>query len=179
MNHINRLFILFGCIISMSTSCTTSKDDLKKMKTYDGPLIELRDIETIYSDSAIVRIKLWASLEYEFQNGDRTFPEGLDLIFYTEYGKASSTLRANYGKFIKNTGIYNVTGNVIIKNKLENEQLNCEELNWNPEKEIIFTDKFVRIETSKEILMGEGLEAAQDFSKYKILKPTGVFTISE
>jgi len=149
------------------------------MKTYDGPVIELRDIETLYSDSAILRIKLRAPLEYEFQNGDRTFPEGLNLIFYTEYGEISSTLRSNHGKFEKKTGIYNVTGNVIIKNKLENEQLNCEELNWIPAEERIFTDKFVRIETPKEILMGEGLDANEDFSKYTILKPTGIFTINE
>ncbi|MBW8048860.1 MAG: LPS export ABC transporter periplasmic protein LptC [Cytophagales bacterium] len=175
----NQSFLLLVCFITMSISCTSSKDDLKDMKTYDGPLIELHDIETLYSDSAILRIKLRAPLEYEFQNGDRTFPEGLNLIFYTEYEEVSSTLRSNFGKFDKKTGIYNVTGNVIIKNKLENEQLNCEELNWNPTEQRIFTDKFVRIETPKEILMGEGLDANEDFSKYKILKPTGVFTISE
>jgi hypothetical protein len=57
--------------------------------------------------------------------------------------------------------------------------LSTEELNWDPQKQIVFTDKFVVIETPTEILKGEGLEANQNFTKYKILKPTGVFSIND
>ena len=53
------------------------------------------------------------------------------------------------------------------------DRLDTEELFWNPKKEDIFTDKFVRIEKDGKLHMGEGLEAKQDLSFYRILKPTG------
>ena len=60
-----------------------------------------------------------------------------------------------------------------------NERLNTEELFWNPTDEEIYTEKFVRIETEDQILLGQGLTADQDFSTYKIEKLTGELTIDD
>lgn len=46
-------------------------------------------------------------------------------------------------------------------------------------KKKIWSDKFVTITTKNEILMGDGFEARQDFSKYKIKKLKGTVTIKE
>ena len=40
---------------------------------------------------------------------------------------------------------------------------------WTQKKEEVFTDKFVRIEKDGELHVGDGLEAKQDFSYWKIL----------
>ena len=61
----------------------------------------------------------------------------------------------------------------------KNEQLNTEELFWNPDKEEIFTESFVSIRLQSEVLYGEGLTAKQDMSSYTIKKPQGEFSIDE
>ena len=66
---------------------------------------------------------------------------------------------------------------MVVKNLQKKETLNTEELHWDRTKQEVFTDKFVRIETPTEILTGQGLRANQDFSRYRILKPTGIFTV--
>ena len=144
---------------------------------YNGPFIELNNIETFYSDSAILRVKLKAPKQIEMQNGDRTFPNGVYIEFFNESGIETSTLKSNYGQYNKQENLYTVRGNVIIENLEEKNKLNTEELKWDPETQKINTTKFVRIETPEEIITGEGLEAAQDFSDYTILQPKGRFSV--
>ena len=48
--------------------------------------------------------------------------------------------------------------------------LETEKLNWNKQKEEIFTDEFVKITTDNEVIFGQGLVSNQNFSKYTIRK---------
>jgi LPS export ABC transporter protein LptC len=140
---------------------------------YDGPLVEADHITTLYSDSAIVRVKLKAQKQFELQSGDREFPEGIYLEFYELDGSISSTLTANEGFYFTETNIYRAVGDVVVIGLQNDEKLNTEELFWSPDREEVYTDKFVRIESEGELHMGEGMVAAQDFSTWRILKPTG------
>ena len=171
--------ILISIIISVVLiSC--SGDNLEKQNTdYEGPILEQNDIETLYSDSSVVRLKLMAPIQLMFLNKDREFPEGLYLEFYDPDGSKSSTLESNYCYYYSVEDRWRVLGNVVVKSLQNDEQLNTEELYWDPKKEIVYTDKFVRVETESRILMGEGLEAKQDFSWWKIDKGKGDIYLDE
>lgn len=147
------------------------------MKVYEGPVLQASNVETYYSDSADLKLKLQAAKQLEFDNRDREFPEGVSLTFYSDKGQVNATLKANYGKKKHKTGIYTVEGDVVIKSYKKNKQLNTELLNWNPETQKVYTDKFVRIKTKDEILTGEGLVADQDFENYRIKNPAGEFSV--
>lgn len=164
------LFILMGC------SGNTEKLDAL---VYNGPTIELDNVETLYSDSAVVKLMLKAPRQLEFDNNDREFPQGLYLEYYDPDGTVTSTLSADYCYYYNETDTWRVLRNVVIKNLKTGEQLNTEELFWEPKKEMVHTSKFVRIETEDEILMGEGLEAKQDFSWWKILNARGTIELHE
>lgn len=164
------LLLAFGCIKNTKT--------MEDMKPYDGPLMIVDSLETIYTDEADIKMILRAKKQLALQNSDREFPEGVLVDFY-ESGKVSSTLTSNYGRYYKETNKYMVSGNVIIDNIKEGKKLNTEELFWFPSEEriVVEKDKQVIITTKTDVLKGEGLEATQDFSSYKILKPSGVTTI--
>ena len=70
-----------------------------------------------------------------------------------------------------------VTDSVVVNQILKQETLFTEELNWLQAEKKVHTDKNVTIQTPDELLKGEGLDAKQDFSWYRILKPTGAFPI--
>jgi LPS export ABC transporter protein LptC len=101
------------------------------------------------------------------------------MEFYDEFGKISSTLKANKAYYFKKEDQWRGQGNVEVKNIQKNEQLNSEELFWKPKEEKIFTEKFVTIRMQSDVIYGEGLDAKQDLSSYKILKPTGSLEIDE
>ena len=172
----NLLFTYLFFLISLG--CSENKD-LDEYKQYEGPAMEVENVETLYSDSAIVRIKLQADKQLEFENGNREFPEGVYIEFYEKDGQVSSTITANQGYYNKKEDKYTATGNVIVKSMLKNEELRTEELHWEPAKQEINTEKYVEIETENDIFMGNGLTAKQDFSDWRILKPTGTITIEE
>jgi LPS export ABC transporter protein LptC len=163
----------------MLSQCTESKIKVADVSAYTGPLVVLTGVDTYFSDSAILVVRLAAPVQEEYDKGDRIFPKGLEVYFFKKDRTLSATLTARYGKFDKAKKLYTVTGNVVVRNVEEGKVLQTEELNWNPETKKVFTDKFVVIETPQEVLKGQGLEATQDFTSYRILKPTGVFSVND
>ncbi len=171
-----RLFLPAVLLTGLLWGCGEEKEE-KKIAVYKGPTSEVKNLDMLFSDSAQVRIHLTAPLQLELENGDRTFPKGVFMVFFDEKGVKTSTLKANKGVRYANN-LYNVRGNVIVNNLEKNETLNTEELNWKPETKKIYTEKFVTIKTPESVLQGTGLDAEQDFSRYRIRQPTGVLPLN-
>jgi LPS export ABC transporter protein LptC len=161
----------------LTWGCDDDSQTADDFKEYDGPVMEATNIEILYSDSAQVRIKLEAQRQLQYLNGDQDFPEGIYIEFFDELGAKTTSIRANQGYYNKEEDKYTATGEVVVKNLESGEKLETEILHWERNKHSINTDRYVEIESEGEILMGEGLEAEEDFSSYEILKPTGIFSL--
>lgn len=181
---IGKIFLIFTlCIFGCDTN------EVKQMQEYNGPMYELTDVETLYSEGednldslAFVKFKLMADRQLIFDNEDMEFPEGIYIENYKIDGTVAFTLKANKGFFDSEEQVYKAEGNVILRNLLEEQQVNSEELFWKPGPgdDAIYTDKFVIVKTKDEIIYGEGLRASQNFETFKILKPSeGSFVIEE
>jgi LPS export ABC transporter protein LptC len=162
----------------LSISCEREAVNMDEVEPYSGPWLISFNTITYYSDSAIVRVKITSDTQVQFENGDAEYPDGLFLIFYEKDGTQSSTLTANKGYFNKKEALYTVEDDVVINSQVKKQILNTELLNWLPNERRIYTDRFVTIETDDEILKGHGLEAPEDFSTYRILRPTGSFAVN-
>jgi LPS export ABC transporter protein LptC len=166
-------------LLVLLSFCKSSVEDIKKKVVYNGPVAETTNVNTLYSDSARLQIKLSAPLQLQYENQDGIYPKGIYMTFFDRNGKVTNTVRANYGKYDKQKDQYFIRGNVVLENAVKKETLRTEELFWEKNTRKIHTDKFVTIQTETDILKGHGLTANQDFSNYKILKPTGVFSLNE
>ena len=171
-------FLSFFFLVALLAGCKSiDEDDVKKKVVYKGPISQSKDISTLYSDSARLQIKLSAPLQWQYENGDGVYPKGINMAFYDKVGRVTNTVRANYGKYDKQKDAYFAQGNVIVNNVIKDETLRTEELHWDKQRRKLFTDKFVTIQTKTDILKGHGMTANQDFSNWKILRPTGIFTL--
>ena len=177
MNGLAKPLLLI--LVLLAASC--GKKKLEGIINYNGPMIDVDSVETLYSDSAILRVRLRAPKEFEYQNGNREFPRGVDIEFFDNHGVKSSTLVANTGYYDRERDIYTVKGDVKINSMQEHKKMKSEELNWNPHLDKIYADTSVQvqIETPEEVLWGKGLVTNQQFTKYKILNPKGMFTVHE
>ena len=148
------------------------------MLIYTGPLMETTNVRTLVSDSAKLKFQLTAPLEQRFDNGDDIYPKGMVVTFYSSDGKKRviNTLTANYGKSDKAKNLYIMRGDVRVVNVVENKKLNTEELFFDTNKQLIYTDSamVVKVETPTEILNGHGLRAKQDLNPYRIYSPSGI-----
>jgi LPS export ABC transporter protein LptC len=175
-----RLLLLAPLGLLATVACRKETPEAKEEVTYKGPLLETSNVLTLYSDSAKLQIKYTAPLEQQFENGDKLYPKGINVTFYSEGGtQVLNTLRGNYGKYDKAKNLYFIRGDVRVSNEQKRQSMKTEEMYFDQVKQLIYTDKFVRIETQTEILTGTGMTANQDFSRYTILNPEGVFTIDQ
>ncbi len=120
-----------------------------------------------------------AARQNDFENGDTEWPAGLFLESFGETGSSQTTFKANYVYYTREENLYRAEGNVIVMNLDNGDELNTEELFWNPAEESFYTDKFVTIKSEDEVHTGEGLRANQDFTSYRILKPSGSFVLED
>jgi hypothetical protein len=66
---------------------------------------------------------------------------------------------------------------VVIHN-INDEEIRTDELYWDKTKRFIYSDKNVRIRIRDEkILLGEGFESNETFTRYKIKQLTGVVNL--
>ncbi len=153
-------------------SCRESVDP-DQLKVYDGPINSSVNAFIVHSDSAIVRTEITAARSLEFQNGNQEFPEGIEIKFYTKEGLLESTMVADRGYFIKDENVYRGEGDVQIENLIKDQSLKTEEIFWNRAKKKIYTDKFVTIREKGTQFNGNGMEADDSFSNYKLKEVTG------
>jgi len=165
--------LLVVVVLFPVVSCEDTQEQLDDREVYEGAFHEVEGLELWYSDSAVVILMVQAEKLLEFENGDQEYPEGIYVEFYEEDTVRTSTLKADHAYYTKKTDLYHAVGNVKLVSFKKNQKLNTEELFWSSREKQVYTEKFVVIETEDDVLHGEGLTASQDFSTYRILKPTG------
>lgn len=166
---LNSILIIIAAAVAVN--CSGENVKLADMEEYDGPAFESTGVEVLMSDSTVLKIKLTGDKQVQHQNGDLEFPEGIKLVFYSKTGQPITEITALEGYKGHDENIYRARGDVLVLDLVEKKTLSSEELFWNPDEQLIYTDKFVTIETSEELVLAEGLTAPQDFSTYDLINP--------
>lgn len=137
-------------------------------------------VEITYSDSALVRAKLYSPLLKHYSSSDPylEMPKGLNVDFYDKNLMIDSRLSAKYGRRYESRKLVELKNNVIVTNN-KGERLDTELLNWDEGRQRLFSDKFVKITTPDKIIYGEGFESNQSFTKYKIFKIKGMVDVKD
>ena len=163
------MLIIFSC----------EPEEKKQIKPYEGPLREMENVEVLHTERDKLKVKVLADKIVEFQDGDQEFSEGIYLEFFDEFGAISSTLRADHAYRFKKDNKWRGRGDVQVKNFEKQQQLNTEELFWEPATKKIYTDKFVTIRDRRDVIYGTGLDADQNLTNYVITKPEGEFEVAD
>ena len=180
MNHFLRstAVVLAFFFAVLLTACESPKQT-KKVEPYSGPIEEINDVKLLYSEAALLKVKLTTPKQYRYANDDRTYPKPVNITFYGPSGEEETTLRSDSGRYNKAKDLYTVMGHVVVLKKESNQKMLTSLLNWSPVTKKVFTEKPVTIlsPATGERLQGVGMDAPQDFSSYSIRKPTGIFNL--
>ena len=168
-------------LVGVLFSC---ENDVKEIEQYEieriSPDQSIKEVEILYSTDGKVMFQLNAPLlnQYGGEKPYNEMPEGVHVQFFDSTLKVTTDLTANYAihHTQKEEERMIAEGNVIVVNE-KGEKLNTEELVWERKTQQITSEKFVKITTDNQVLMGDGLIANQDFTNYRILKPRGELTI--
>lgn len=181
---LNKIFLnaITITVVAFFFSCENDLQEIKSVTEYTNePTQTVKEIEILYSDSGYVKVKMIAPLLYHFDQQEDSyfeFPSGIEMHFYNKDQVEESTLTADYSIYYQEKGIWEAKFDVVVVNK-KGEKLNTEYLIWDEKIEKIYSDKFVKITDNDGIIYGDGLEANQYFSKWKILNPTGFINLED
>jgi LPS export ABC transporter protein LptC len=156
-------------------SCKNDLDSVAAVELHDdAPDRVTTNAEYLYSDSAIVQNRLRAGKveEYLVKPSRTELSDGVELVFFTPNGAEGSKLTAQRGTVHSEERIMRVAGDVVFVNA-KGETLKTEELYWVQDSSIVRTDKPVTIEREADVIRGQGMRAAEDFSWYEITRITG------
>ena len=175
------LLFIFAFIPAVFSACENDIEEINLITSYKKiPSESGKNVLIVYSDSARIKMKLNATQldHYDGENAYVEFPKGVNVFFYNTKNKIESNLKANYAIRYEKSNMMEAKNNVVVIND-KGEKLNTEHLFWDEKKELIYSDVFVKITTKDEIIMGEGLESNQDFSKYKFKKIKGTISVKQ
>ena len=176
-------YILFLVLIVIA-SC--GNDDIQKINimTQNKALLPVEVGENVlinYTDSGRIRAKVYAPVLKRFATEERNeteMPKGITVYFISKLKKVESSLKARYALRYERDRKMVAKNDVVVVN-VKGDTLRTELLNWDEAKQLIYTDKFVRITTPDEIITGTGFESNAEFTKYKISKISGTFDLAK
>lgn len=173
-------FVIITLFYLLNTSCEeTSKQkvvfDSTFVKSADAPNQIFKKFEVFFYDSTLKKAKLQANLAKIYFQRKKTL---LDTNVYCEFydknnGSISSILKADSAIVEDDTKDMYAYGKVSVTSDSTKTKLNSSLLKWDNAKQLLLTDKFVRIESPYEIIEGFGFESNLNLSNYKIFKVSG------
>ncbi|MBK6283104.1 MAG: LPS export ABC transporter periplasmic protein LptC [Draconibacterium sp.] len=161
--------------------CENNIEQIKAFYTTENlPVLEATNFETLLTDSGQVRYFLKAPKLLQFQDEGRNyieFPEGMELIKFDEHKRIISSITADYAKQFIAEDKWEAKNNVVATNA-QGDTLKTEHLIWEEKKEIIYTEEFVKIIRTDQIITGIGFTSDQKLQNWKIKNPKGTIYVS-
>jgi LPS export ABC transporter protein LptC len=132
-------------------------------------------VEILYSDSAVVRVRIKAPLLYNYneaKNPRREFPNGILVDFFDENKNIQSRLTAKTAVQYDKTNKFIIEDSVVIRS-IKNEIIETEGLIWDESTQKVYSDRFITITTATEVIKGYGFESDYNFQNWELKKVSG------
>lgn len=171
-------FLVFSLFV---LSCKSDINNLKAVKLQRKITVETTiEAEMIYSDSAKVKAKLNAPLLLNNKTDSPYYemPKGMQVVFFDDALKQSSKVTSDYAITKDNQKILELRKNVVAVNN-KGETFKSEELIWDQNKRIFFSNLVVDISTNSAQISGTKFWAKEDFSYYEIKQGAGPLTFKD
>lgn len=169
--------------MAIGSSCGDSKKEFVNI-TIDHettPTMKTFDVETMISDSGIIRYKITAPTWLVFdeaQDPRWNFSNGLHLEKYDNDLNIDATFDCDSAKYLSQRKLWQFTGSVHALN-VAKDRFDTELLFWDQQDKKVYTDSFIHIEKSDRIIEGYGFVSNETMTDYYINRVSGIFPISE
>lgn len=175
-------FSLFIFLLICFSSCENSQENISNFISYEElPVEELTHSEIIYTENGMLKVKVMSNKMKRFVNDEDRVElfDGVHFDFYRlDVENQKSVLTSEIAIINNTTNIMTASQNVILRSS-DNKELLTEELIWDKNKGLIYTDLEIVIRTEDEIISGVGFKSTPDFTEYEIKKAKGTFSIDK
>lgn len=165
------------------TSCTSKDKELGEaiLERDSLPGMKTLGVNTLISDSGIIKYRLIAE---EWDIFDRkkppywAFEKGVYLEQFDSLMQIEASIKADTAYYYEKEKLWELRSNVFIQNR-KGEKFDTQQLFWNQSTQKVYSDKYIRIEQTENIITGYGFESNQQLTQYVIRNSGGIFPIDE
>jgi len=162
-------------------SCENKIDKLPKSDLLNLPSVSVKTLRTIFIDSGHLQLVMNAPIVEQYDNTAFPYSEfksGINVLFYDGNKEPVASVTAKYAKFNDTNNTWELKDSVVVINE-SNDMLETEVLNWNQEKDLIFTDRFVKITNEDQVIQGFGFESDIHLRHRKIKKVSAIIYFND
>jgi LPS export ABC transporter protein LptC len=166
------LIIFTSVLTVIALSCEHKNDIITKSDLLTLPSITVKDFETVYTDSGTVKLILTSPFMEQYDNKENPYTEfrsGIKVDLYDTKNAAAGSVTSKYAKFTKSNNLWELRDSVVVLNE-KDDKLETELLFWNQESDLIYTDRFVKITSLDEEILGIGFESDTHLQHQRIKK---------
>lgn len=170
-------------LIFATISCSSDKKELIDI-TVDNevvPTMSTHKVETLVSDSGIIRYKITAPSWLVFEEAEEprwNFNQGLQLEKYDNNHKIDATFECDSAIYLSQRRLWEFIGYVNMTN-VAKERFETEHLYWDQRDKKVYTDSFIHIEKSDRIIEGYGFVSNETMTDYSLNRVSGIFPVSD
>lgn len=179
--NLRPIFLLPAALALVFSACVKKVDTIKNTDILSLPNITAKNFESVYDDSGKVQLILKAPLLQHYENADASYAEfkyGITVVFYDGHKAPVGTVTAKYAKYTDKDKLWELRDSVVVHGN-GNNMLETEQLFWDQDKDRIFTDKFVKIKSEDQIIMGSGFESDTRLNNRKIKNVQGIIYLDD
>jgi LPS export ABC transporter protein LptC len=174
-NIIKSIVVLLG--MTMLLSCENNIKEVQNLTNQEElPIQSGKNIEFIFTDSTRITYKAIASDFFEIKNKDENyfeFRKGGVIYSYDKNEKQVWKISCNFAINHVNDKLWELRNDVVAISD-DNKTINSELMYWDQNKEIIYSDQYVRITTEDgQVLEGNSFTSDQDMNNIRLKNVTG------
>jgi LPS export ABC transporter protein LptC len=172
------LIILFSGVL---ISCVKKTTFIPKSDLLSLPSLSAKNFKTVYTDSGKVQLILSSSLMEEYDNKDIPYTEfktGIKVLLFQGEKDTVGQVTSKYARYTKNDNLWELKDSVVVINN-KNDKLETELLYWDQNRDLIYTDRFVKITNKDQIMQGYGFESDTHLQHRKIKKVSAIIYLPD
>jgi len=180
-NNLKYTFSLIFSLIVLA-SCENSESNIRNFINTENLAIEqLTDSEIIYTENGNLKVKVMSQKMERFSDKEERIDlaGGVHFDFYKLDSTNTKSVLTCEKATINNTTNIMIANNNIILTGSDNKKLKSEQLIWDKNKNLVYTEAEITIQTEDEIISGVGFRSTPDFEEYEIKNAKGVFSLEK
>ena len=167
-------------ILALFLSCERKIDKIR-MDVLLLPSVTAKNSTTVFTDSGKVQLIMTFDIMESYTNVEQPYSEfrsGIKVMFYEGNEKPAGTVFSKYAKYTDKKKLWELKDSVVVVNE-SNDKLETEQLFWDQEKDLIYTDRFIKITNEDQTVMGTGFESDHRLTRRKIKNVTATIYLKE
>ena len=164
------------------TSCNSVQEESVMIENRDSmAVMSTYGVRTIISDSGRISYRIDAEEWLIFDRRQTpywAFEKGVYLEKYDHELNIEATIQCDTAYYYSEQKLWKLIGNVDIRNP-KDERFFTDLMYWDQEKELIYSDAYIKIEQEDQVTEGVGFSSNQSMTVWEIKNTKGIYAIKE